>query len=153
MNRSKKSPTSNIVDFANIVGRFKTVDEIKDYAFKTFKINVELSEKNQLLQEKVLHLEKLLLSFQPEDENGNPIKIDISDEELICDMEIRKLRERSYRQELSLEDTKKLDLLVKNKQAIQSHNKSKKPIKKNILRDVSESDIITLARTSLPEDN
>lgn len=71
----------------------------------------------------------------------------VSAEELICIEQINILQNRSSQRELSLEEIKKLDLLVKNLRLI------KEPTKNGQLKDVtgkfSEADLVAIA--SQPE--
>src|SRR5271165_5017710 len=73
---------------------------------------IELSKKIKLSQEEIDHLKKLLEGSVPLikesviDTGGN-------DQEQICKLEINKLRHISLDRELTLEEVKKLDILVK----------------------------------------
>lgn len=66
-----------------------------------------------------------------------------STEELICIEQIAILRNRSVQRELSLEEVKKLDLLVKNLRLLQEQ--STENVNTNNVRDVSEALLVAVA--------
>lgn len=76
-----------------------------------------INQLSQLLKEKeqeVSHLKQLLISTNDLKER-EVTKIIVTPEEALLDTQINLIQERSLNQELSLEDVKKLDLLLKNK--------------------------------------
>lgn len=111
----------------------KTVKDLVP-AFQAELITNLEKENKQLKQQ----LETLKLQLTPEA---------LSAEELICVEQINILQNRSSQRELSLEEIKKLDLLVKNLRLI------KEPLKDGALKDVtgkfSEADLVAIA--SQPE--
>lgn len=74
------------------------------------KVLVATNKKIKILQEENEHLKKLL-------KQTNPIIVNLDeaglDEELIARSELRKLRQRSQDQELSMEETKKVEIYSK----------------------------------------
>lgn len=91
-----------------------------------------LQKENKELQEQIVVLKKL-------------IEKDISFEELICLKQIEILHNRSIQRELSLEEVKKLDLLIKNLRLIKEQ--STENLATPRYRDVKESDLVAIATT------
>lgn len=77
-----------------------------------YKLIVSLKRENEELKEKIKHLEQLLLKGPHQ----------ISSEELICMEQIETLKANSAKRELTLEEIKKLDLLVKNLRLIREQS-------------------------------
>lgn len=126
----------------------KSKDKISEFSKDTISIH-ELSEnskENQLktqilkLEEKCVALsqviDSLLKQIESKEEEisqlknvlqkstpliGEAIAINISDEELIADVQLRKLKEQAKIRELTLDETRKFDLLVKNKRLAQGN--------------------------------
>lgn len=73
--------------------------------------------------------------------------MNVSDEQFICETEIRRLRDIAISRPLNLEETKKLDILMKNLKSI------KDSIKENVIEiknamDVSLNDLIEMANSN-----
>lgn len=103
---------NNPCDIITLAGKFKSYSELQGYSDKQYIALQKAAEKIQQLESEVDHLKTLLMNTTaliPKTE------FEISDEEVICDLQIARLKERSLQQELTLEETKKLDLLIKNK--------------------------------------
>lgn len=76
------------------------------------------------------------------------IKMQISSEEMICIEQLEVLRNRSSQRELSLDDVKRLDILIKNLRLIR--NESTEVINTTNYNTVNEDDLVAIA-TSRPE--
>jgi len=72
------------------------------------KMKAELVEKS----EKIKHLEEMLIKYVPDLSQGIT---HVSDEEMIARLQMELLKKKAMDTELSLEEIKKYDLLVKNK--------------------------------------
>ena len=94
---------NNVID----INELKDVAEWRLYAESLFVALQKSEELTSQLNEKIEHLEELLSANAPK---LAPIPI----EQLICELQIKKLYDKGMAQELSLEETKRLDLLVKN---------------------------------------
>lgn len=103
---------SDIIDISNLNKEFKEEADKQKFLEVQTKTILELSKQNKQLQEEITHLKQLLSenSFNPPVE-----KIIVTPEQALIDSQIDIIQTRSYLQELSLEDVKKLDLLLKNK--------------------------------------
>lgn len=97
------------------------------------KLIVELQKENELLKARIVEL---------------TIDTAITKEELICIQQIKILHDRSIQRELSLEEVKKLDLLVKNLKLITESITDKNS--ENKIRDVSEDLLVSIAASNNP---
>lgn len=91
----------------------------------------------------IAHLKQLLNGMVPT--IGEAVKIEITDEEFIADVQLLKLKQASQIRELTLDEIRKFDLLVKNKRlakgdatTINGDNLNKKPDKKELLKLASK---------------
>lgn len=112
----------NIDDISSIVGKFRKVAEVKDYAEKLFIQLKVATETIQKQQQEIAHLKQLL--------DGVVVsKIaphNIAPEQLICEMEILRIQKVVETRALSLEETKRFDVLVNDLLAIKkSQNENK----------------------------
>ncbi len=111
---------SNIISIAHLHPEFQTLSEWKDFAEKQLLTIAFLKESNDRLTALVasqvaeLAASRALATSQA----SYPVeKIIVSPERALLDEQILLIGQRSYGQELSLEDVKKLDLLLKNQRA------------------------------------
>lgn len=106
MNNENKSKS-----IITLAGEFKAIAELKDYCNKQYEFVEHLTKEIKHLQQENNHLKSLLVGVVPV-LNTNITKI--ADEEMICIEQIKRLKDLSGVRELSLDETKKLDLLQKN---------------------------------------
>ena len=97
---------SNIPDIQKAYKKALKIKEIKELADEQRKIIQKLKEENEQLKAKLAELQSNKLQSN--------VGGKISTEELICMEQIELLRAKSLGRELTLEETKKLDLLIKN---------------------------------------
>jgi len=109
-------------DITTIFKEFKSEAERKAFLFKQHEAISKLVEQNKALQDEVDHLKHLLTQSVPLLGESKIEKVIVSPEQGLLEEQIRLIQDRSYGQELNLEDVKKLDLLLKNKELI---NKNK----------------------------
>ena len=107
-------------------------------AQKSFEIQ-KLKDENQQLQNEVNKLKILLKEFDPDADTS-----DISDEEAICVEQIRKLKAHSAKRELSPDEIKALDTLVKNIRIIRGENTRSNSAKK--AKEASKEELEKLAK-------
>lgn len=123
------------------------MDDIKSLAKKATQefisaqdaVIFQLKKENDLLKEKVTHLEGLLVKTTP-----------VTPEELICVEQIDIIKQKSAGRELSLDEIKRLDLLIKNLRLVKEQ--STQTIEHKDYRNVKETDLVAIAR-ELEEDN
>lgn len=80
-----------------------------------------LLKQNESKEEEISHLKAMLGKTVPIIGESNPIAINVTDEELIADIQLRKLKDAARTRELTLDEIKKFDLLVKNKRLAQGN--------------------------------
>lgn len=112
----KKSSSDDITcDIITLAGRFTSHSDLQRYADKQFITLDKASKRIKELEEQVSSLTAALNSVSTAIDSTVE-KIIITPEQAICDAQIAVLRDRSLNgMELTLEEIKKLDLLIKNK--------------------------------------
>lgn len=134
-------------DVIEIFNEFKTKVEREQFLNSQHKTISTLIAKNTQLTQEVEHLKKMLLDSMPILSQENPVsKIILTPEEALIETQIQMIQDRSFNQELTLEDVKKLDILIKNKRLVKEQSttiqgESKKVDKKNFSRE----DLIRIA--------
>ena len=120
----------------NIVKIADLKEQFLDAAFTEAQQNLidKLLKENEFLKEKLKSLESVTKTF------GS-----VSPEEIICIEQIAKLKDRSYNRELTLEEVKRLDLLIKNLRLIKEQ--STENVSQVKYRDISEATLVELATT------
>lgn len=108
---------SDIIDISALHKQFK--EERNKLAFVEAQHKTIHTLKNVIEQQKaeIEHLKELLVNSVPI-EGHNVERVIVTVEEALCDDQIKLIQQRSIGVELSLEDVKKLDLLIKNKRLI-----------------------------------
>ena len=121
-------------DIISLSSRFSTMVEWKDYC---------LSLEASLLkaQTRIKELEEQL--------KNAPLTVEKTTEQIICELEIEKLKTSSTMRALTLEETKRLDLLVKNLILSKEANKNNKKESSGPSITISEAALIAIA--SVPE--
>lgn len=97
-----------------------------------------LESENEMLKEKVVALEKMLADSS----TSKLLGLDVAPEELICLEQIKLIENTSRARELTLDEVKKLDLLIKNLRLIK--NQSTENLNPSY-RDVSEAELVAIA--------
>jgi len=90
--------------------------ELREYSAAQYQTIESLKRENDVLREKAHHLEQML------SKKSAPIALPISDEEIICIEQINILKSKSNNRELSLDEVKRLDLLIKNLRLIREQS-------------------------------
>jgi hypothetical protein len=99
---------SDIINISSLNKEFKTTAENQQFIEAQLKTIKSLMNKNKLLEEEIVQLRQMLSVPTVE-------KVIVTPEQALIEDQILIIQNRSYLQELSLEDVKKLDLLLKNK--------------------------------------
>ncbi len=92
----------------------------------------------------IMHLRELLLGGNLPVVEGSVTRLEISDEEEIAEIQLQKLKAKSNLGELTLEEVKKYDLLVKNKRLAQG-NATMIPDYQKLPSNTSKKELIQLA--------
>lgn len=110
---------NNVIDVSELFKSFKDDNEKQAFLEAQFEATLSLQNKLKQLEEENIHLKQLLISNAPE--LNIPLPIIITPEEYLIDKQIEILENRGRTAadpELTLEEIKKLDLLLKNKKII-----------------------------------
>lgn len=119
----------------------------KAFVEKQHKTISDLMIKTRELQDKVNHLEQLLMDAGIE---NTVQKVIITPEEYLLDAQIDLITERSMGRELELEDVKKLDILLKNKKIIADDKKTLEVPKAAPKKKLSTQELILIASKKEP---
>lgn len=132
---------SNLISIEELRKEFQQKTKIKDlkaFAEQQQAVIESLLFQNKNLLDKVSHLENMLLSLQK-----SSVVMSISAEEMICIEQIEVLKSKSNGRELSLDEVKRLDLLIKNLRLIREQ--STQVIETKDYSDVLEDDLVAIA--------
>lgn len=139
------SEESNIVTLA---GRFATNKDLQKYCDTQFLALQSAAEKIQRLQVEIEHLQGLLAGQSPSIE-----RLLKSPELAICEAQIGMFQNRALIKELTLEEVKILDLLVKNKLLLSGQATTiEGTTKKKSKEEYSEAELIKIAQQGKPND-
>lgn len=119
----------------------KSKKDLEQYTSAQDAVIIKLQKENELLKQKLSHLENLLIA------KTNTI----SPEELICIEQIDVIKQKSSQRELSLDEVKRLDILIKNLRLIK--DQSTQAIEHKDYREVKEMDLVAIVRNTSEEDN
>ena len=95
---------------------FKDEASLKAYSEAQYKTIVTLSKQNHQLEEENIHLRKLLEDSTPLIKpEGSLIETfqDVTDQEAICRMELKKLKNLAIERDLNLEEAKRTEIYTK----------------------------------------
>lgn len=130
---------SKIITIPELAKDFKELTELKMYCEAQYKTIEFLQQKLTKLEMENKHLKELVAGAVPIVPEAKPIQV--STEQAIAEMQLKRLETLSMERELTLEETKKYDLLVKNLMV-------SKPKKKDLdgswkhLEDISPAQLI-----------
>jgi len=130
---------SNLVSIEDLKKEFvqkNKAKELKEFAKIQQDFIEKLIQENKNLKEKLLQLENVFNTPTPE--------------EIICIEQIDHLKKLSKNRELTLEEVKRLDLLIKNLRLIKEQSTENVSTPKD--RDVTETELVAIAISSTTED-
>lgn len=104
----KPKTIADIVD----LGQFKSLKDAEAYCEKLTQTCISLQETISKLKEENFHLKQLLVDAGVQD--GDIVTLSKSPEENICRVELGRLQDIAYKRSLTLEETKKTDLLIRS---------------------------------------
>jgi hypothetical protein len=98
-------------NLTNIIDQLDDLDKLKAYAKAQFTTLIELNKKNQRLEEELRDIK----SKHPESHTESKlIKLDASDEEIICKIQLDILKKKALNgEEFTLDDTKRVETFTK----------------------------------------
>lgn len=146
---AKKESSDKIVDIKTLQ------NEVNDKIMKQFnhdllQVNQDLANKLEQANAKIKHLENLLTKHVPV--IGNSQRLITSDEQTITEMQLQFLKEKALTRELTLDEIKKYDLLIKNKRLSEGQSTVNTEYK-TLPTDVSSSDLVQIASQTIEEDS
>lgn len=101
-----------------LYSQFESAAQLQEYCDVQFKTIEKLKRENEALKAEVSHLKDLLASTTKLLHPNDPVRMEVSDEQAICEIQIEKLREKAFSRELTLEETKRLEILIKSLHSI-----------------------------------
>ncbi len=136
----------SVEDISNIAGKFKKVSELKAYSDDLFKKLKAAVEKLQEQEKEIAHLKELLTYNAKSNLIASPHSI--PPELLLCEMEILRLQKTAEERSLSLEETKRFDMLVGNMHDIKKEmRESAKDSDSDHLVEFDESKLISIIKS------
>ena len=87
----------------------ETLEKQSQYLFKSVD---KYQKENEALRKEVIHLKELLTFTAPL--INKEVKIEVPLEQSACEIQLRMLHEKSKTRELTLEETKRLEILIKS---------------------------------------
>jgi hypothetical protein len=99
---------NEIIDITQLAGKFKNRAELQQYAEKLFHGLKAAVEKLQAQEQEIEHLKTLLANSVPKN------LFVVPDEQAIAEVQLKRLKEIALDRELTLDETKRYDLLNKN---------------------------------------
>lgn len=109
----------------NTINNINTIEELKDYANSQYTVIVTQTKKISDLNTKLEDLEKKLKDVEKQELVTNTLSIDQeknSDVETTCVVQIAMLKGLAMSRELTLEETKKLEIFAKTLQLMKGKN-------------------------------
>lgn len=107
----------DVVSITTLAGEFSSQQELQTYCNKQYQALGEAANRIKQLEQEIEHVKHLLIT-----QSALVTFTDITLEEKICLAQIAILESRCAGKELTLEEIKKFDLLVKNLQIIRENN-------------------------------
>ena len=138
-----------VTDITSLFKAFKNDREKQEFCESQFAISVSLQKQIQKLEEENKHLKHLLSSTTP---LVGAVPIILTPEEALIDGQIDILEERGRTHELSLEEVKKMDLLMKNKNILKQNNPKTIDIKPN-KSGLNKKELLQIAASKKDEKN
>lgn len=124
------------------------IDGLSEMTTDQFKLLESYQKENEDLKAQVAHLKELLTSTAPLI-GGDVSIIEVPQEQAICEIQLRMLNEKAQGRELTLEETKRLEILVKSLYLIKERMGSAIPTEfANIPANSSLEDLTNIASTN-----
>lgn len=135
--------SKKVISIESMGRTFKDSQELREYCDAQYHTLEAANAKIGQLQDEISHLKDLVATssqiIQPNPRHG------ISNEQIICEAQLTFLSKKASERELTLEETKKLDLLVKNLRLLQGKSTSIEAE----FRNISDESLLQIA--SIPD--
>lgn len=109
-----RKPTTELFLIKTQGGEFKSIKELQEYCDAQYNSIQKILQEKEKMQEEIDHLKNLLTTVLTSDNPNKTITIIKTPAEVICEQQIEKIQETALKRDLTLEEVKKLDLLIKN---------------------------------------
>lgn len=132
---------SNILDINELRKQFGekiSLEQWQNFSEAQNALIIKLKKEVEIYKQKNAQLEHLVLNKHPH------LLAELTPEEIICLQQIRKLENSSNQRELTLEEVKRLDLLVKNLKLIREESTI---VVNNRTDNLKESDLVAIIRS------
>jgi len=114
------------MDIDELSKQFTSIKELRQYCASQHHVINELNKKIIILEEEKKQLEELLSKSVPViGDSSIEVYKEVSDEMTVCLTQIKILREKAIREELTYEEAKKLDIYVKTLISLRGWKKEK----------------------------
>lgn len=131
----KKPPA--LISINTLAGVFESTSELQTYCDSQFLTIQKAQTRIKQLEEQVAHLQGLISS------TNKILDANTNTDQLICEIQIERIKKTAMDRDLTLEETKRLDLLVKNLYLSKEKN-SAIPVDFEKF-DISEAQLIEIA--------
>jgi hypothetical protein len=129
-------------EIITLAGTFKNQKELQTYCNAAYTALKASAEKIKQLEEENVKLRELVAT--PKE---NKVEVIIESPELaICNAQIDMLKMRALTKELTLEETKQLDLLIKNKRLLSGDPTTIEGEKKKPKRQYTDAELVLIAQ-------
>lgn len=142
-----------MAEVIELFNEFRTKAEKERFIQQQHNTILTLAAQKAQLEAEITHLKELLGSNTQLIESESSVsRVIVTPEEALIESQINILQNRSLGQELTLEDVKKLDLLLKNKNIIKSHDETIKADSKKVdKKSLSKAELIQIASSKQDE--
>ena len=100
-----------------------------------------ITEENIKLKQEVAHLKAIAPIV-----SAAPVKIAVPYEQSICEIQIKKLQEKAHQRELTLEETKRLEILIKSLYLVREKTPAATPDEMELPEGTTLGSLATLAK-------
>lgn len=101
-----------MAEIKTLAGAFADEFSLQAYCDAQYQLIHNLQNENTRLRDEVEHLKEALVASVPL--VNSVVKLEVPLEQAICEMQIAKMQRTAMDRDLTLEETKRLDLLIKN---------------------------------------
>ena len=138
----------DVISISTLAGEFKSLKELQKYCNSQYETLQAAAKQIKQLQDEIEHLKGMLVTT-----TTLTSSVIVSPEQAIIDAQIVLLRERGMTRELTLEEVKRLDLLIKNKKILEEDPKTLKGESKSINTNLPAAELVRIAATPEKEES
>ena len=143
---------NEVIDITAMAGKFKSRLELQRYSEKLFAAFKQSVEQLQKVQDENKHLKEMLASVVPVVAAPTEVKeiptFSVPDEQAIAEMQLLRLKQIAMDRDLTLDETKRFDLLTKNLYLAKGKPTKAIDARAKRLEDVTEAELVQIAKKS-----